>query len=86
MALSVDVDVCDGTAQGGLLLHAASVCQRLTFGKIGEFGEKRPTLIGRGCASGSRHRERAVDLSDDNQLQCAILLGSGGCDRGWRYG
>jgi len=42
MALSVDVlDACDGTAKGGLLLHAASVRQRLTFGRIGEFDENK---------------------------------------------
>jgi len=38
----VDVlDACDGTAKGGLLLHAASVRQRLTFGRIGEFDENK---------------------------------------------
>ena len=42
MALSVDVlDACDGTAKGGLLLHAASVRQRLTFGRICEFDENK---------------------------------------------
>ena len=38
------LDACDGTDEGGLLLHAASVRQRLTFGRIGEFDEKK-TLI-----------------------------------------
>jgi len=42
MALSVDVlDACDGTAKGGLLLHAASVRQHQTFGRIGEFDENK---------------------------------------------
>jgi hypothetical protein len=42
MALSVDVlDACDGTAKGGLLLHAASVRQRLTFSRICEFNENK---------------------------------------------
>ena len=37
------------------------------------------------CASGSRHRAWAVVPSDSNKLECAIVLGCGGCDRGWRY-
>jgi len=35
------LDACDGTAKGGLLLHAASVRQRLTFGRISEFDENK---------------------------------------------
>jgi len=37
------------------------------------------------CASGSRHRAWAVVPNDGNKLECAIVLGCGGCDRGWRY-
>jgi len=33
------LDACDGTTPGGLLLHAVSACQRLTFDEVGEFGE-----------------------------------------------
>jgi len=37
------------------------------------------------CVSGSRHRAWAVVPCDDNKLECAIVLGCGGCDGGWRY-
>jgi len=37
---AVDVlATCHGTTPGGILLHAASVCQRLTFGEVGEFSD-----------------------------------------------
>jgi len=37
------------------------------------------------CASGNRHHAWAVVPNDDNKLECAMVLGCGGCDRGWRY-
>ena len=39
-------------------------------------GNDDELCIGRGCASGSRHREWAVDTSDDQPRECAILLGA----------
>jgi len=83
MALSVDVlDACDGTAKGSLLLHAASVRQRLTFGRIGEFDENN--LWFEGAPLPEVDTVSGLSTSVTTIIQCAIFLGSGGCDRGWR--